>query len=114
MTDLCRGNAGATVFLTSESEWYKAAYYDPATSSCFRYATSTKATPIASGPTGLPNHANYDAAATAPTNVGAYRGTTSPDGAFDMNGNAAEWNEALFEVLCGAFGVAPGLTLHSA
>src|SRR5271166_1929961 len=31
-------NAGATVFLPSEDEWYKAGYYDPVTSSYFQYA----------------------------------------------------------------------------
>ena len=54
-------NAGAKVFLPSESEWYKAAYYDPATSSYFQYGTSSNSTPIASGPTptGIANHANF-------------------------------------------------------
>ena len=32
--------AGATVFLPSENEWYKAAYYNPATSSYYLYPTS--------------------------------------------------------------------------
>jgi formylglycine-generating enzyme required for sulfatase activity len=34
-------NAGATVFLPSENEWYKAAYYNPATSSYYQYPTSS-------------------------------------------------------------------------
>ena len=29
------------------------------------------------------------------TDVGAYSGTTSPYGAFDMGGNVYQWNEAL-------------------
>ena len=29
------------------------------------------------------------------TDVGAYTGTTSPYGAFDMGGNVFQWNEAL-------------------
>src|SRR4029078_6775148 len=29
------------------------------------------------------------------TDVGAYTGTTSPYGAFDMGGNIEQWNEAL-------------------
>jgi formylglycine-generating enzyme required for sulfatase activity len=88
-------NAGATVFLPNENEWYKAAYYDPGTSSYFQYATSSNSTPIASGPTGLANYANYNNAVGNLTDVGAYTGTTSPYGAFDMNGNVYQWNEAL-------------------
>jgi formylglycine-generating enzyme required for sulfatase activity len=88
-------NAGARVFLPSEDEWYKAAYYDPDTSSYFQYATSSNLTPIASGPTSLANHANYDQVVGNLTDVGVYSGTTSPYGAFDMNGNAFQWNEAL-------------------
>jgi formylglycine-generating enzyme required for sulfatase activity len=33
-------NAGATIFLPSENEWYKAAYYNPATKSYFQYLFS--------------------------------------------------------------------------
>ena len=38
-------NAGATVFLPSEDEWYKAAYYDPGSSSYFDYPTSSNTQP---------------------------------------------------------------------
>jgi sulfatase modifying factor 1 len=93
-------NAGATVFLPSESEWYKAAYNIPATSSYFQYPTSSNTTPTASSPTALPNHANFSngtpfSGPFSLTDVGAYTGTTSPYGAFDMGGNVFQWNEAL-------------------
>ena len=97
-------NAGATVFLPSENEWYKAAYYDPRTtaqggppsdSHYWLYGTSSSSTPIASGPTALANCANYDGLVNNLTDVGAYSGTTSPSGAFDMAGNVFQWNEAL-------------------
>jgi formylglycine-generating enzyme len=98
-------NSGATVFLPSEDEWYKAAYYDPRTtaqggppsdSHYWLYGTSSNTTPIASGPTALPNHANYAPGGAGDyTDVGAYSGTTSPYGAFDMAGNVYQWNEAL-------------------
>jgi len=90
-------NPGATVFLPSESEWYKAAYYNPGTNSYYLYPTSSNTTPTGSAPTALPNHANFnpDGPATL-TDVGAYSGTTSPYGAFDMGGNVFQYNEAFF------------------
>ncbi len=88
-------NAGATVFLPSENEWYKAAYNIPATNSYFQYPTSSNTTPTGSFPTALPNHANIQPGPNNLTDVGAYTGTTSPYGAFDMGGNVVQWNEAL-------------------
>jgi formylglycine-generating enzyme len=86
--------SGATVFLPNENEWYKAAFYNPATSSYFQFATSSNTPPIGSSPTALPNHANIrPLGPTVPTDVGAYSGTTSPYGAFDMAGNVFQWNE---------------------
>jgi formylglycine-generating enzyme len=98
-------SADATVFLPSENEWYKAAFYDAATSSYFQYATSSNLPPTASGPTAAANSANYDAVVGNLTDVGAYTGTTSPYGAFDMNGNVFQWNETLStDFLRGALG----------
>ena len=88
-------NGGAQVWLPTESEWYKAAYYDPNTSSYNLYPTSSSLVPTASAPTALANHANYNNAVGNLTNVGAYSGTTSPYGAFDMGGNVYQWNETL-------------------
>ena len=89
-------NAGATVFLPSQNEWYKAAYNIPATNSYYQYPTSSNTIPTASSPTALPNHANFFPGGPGTlTDVGAYSGTTSPYGAFDMGGNVFQWNEAL-------------------
>jgi sulfatase modifying factor 1 len=89
-------NAGATIFLPSENEWYKAAFNIPATNSYYPFPTSSNSTPTASNPTALPNHANFTPGGAGNlTDVGAYSGTTSPYGAFDMGGNAWQWNEAM-------------------
>jgi formylglycine-generating enzyme required for sulfatase activity len=98
-------NSGAKVFLPSEDEWYKAAYYDPAAKSYFQYPTGNNTIPIASNPTALPNHVNFVTGGSFNvTDVGAYTGTTSPYGAFDMAGNVWQWNETLFSFPNGARG----------
>jgi formylglycine-generating enzyme required for sulfatase activity len=88
-------NAGATIFLPSENEWYKAAYYNPATNSYFRYPTRSDTAPDAEAPPGGSNSANYGPVVGNPTDVGAYTGTASPYGAFDMGGDVYQWNEVL-------------------
>ena len=89
-------NAGARVFLPSESEWYKAAYNIPGGSTYNLYPTSSNTPPTGSSPTTLPNHANIQPGGPMNlTDVGAHSGTTSPYGAFDMGGNISQWNEAL-------------------
>ena len=92
-------NAGAHIWLPTENEWYKAAYYDPNSSSYLRYGTGSNTVPTATTPTATPNSANYAEAiggsAGQASDVGAYTGTMSPYGAFDMAGNANQWNETL-------------------
>jgi sulfatase modifying factor 1 len=87
-------NPGAQIYLPNVNEWYKAAYYNPATISYFLYPTSSNVPPTASGPTVAPNSANYSpSGANAVTHVGAYLSTTSPYGLFDTAGNVWQWNE---------------------
>jgi len=103
-------NSGADFFLTSEDEWYKAAYYDPSTNSYFNFATSSDATPTSEAPAGGSNSANFktstgifaltgstvfDNTFNYLTDVGAYSGSFSPFGTFDQSGNAWEWNDSL-------------------
>jgi formylglycine-generating enzyme len=95
-------NSNAHVVIPNENEWYKAAYYNPSTNSYFQWGTSSDTQPISSNPTALPNHANYFLdGARGRTDVGAYTGTTSPYGAFDMSGSMNQWNESPFDLLGG-------------
>jgi sulfatase modifying factor 1 len=98
-------NDGARIFLPSENEWYKAAYYNPATNSYFQYPTSSNTTPNWTAPTALPNSANFRGAVGHPTDVGAYTSTTSPYGAFDMGGNVFQWNDTAIGLTRGLRGV---------
>ena len=87
---------GATIFLPNEDEWYKAAYYDPLSTSYFDYPTFSNSPGSCSGPTSAPNSANCSAAAGADqlTVVGSYTNSQSPYGTSDQGGNVWEWNES--------------------
>jgi formylglycine-generating enzyme required for sulfatase activity len=112
-------NPGATFYIPTEDQWYKAAYYKGGSTSAgyWDYATQSDTAPTAvtadstgigsAGSTG--NFANYNGVAgwnsqsgnvtTVGTNGGA-----SAYGAFDMSGNLYEWND-----LTGAAGSSRGL-----
>ncbi len=89
-------NANSTWAITSEDEWYKAAYYQPANAGgdgddYWQFATQSNTAPLAGPPgTGGANFANAVGGLTA---VGSY--SASFFGAFDMNGNVVEWNETI-------------------
>jgi hypothetical protein len=93
-------NVGATIFVPSENEWYKAAFYNAANSSYYLYPTSSNTAPTATFPTATPNSANYNDVVENLTAVGAYSGTTSPYGAYDMVGDVIQWNDAPFNGSC--------------
>lgn len=85
-------NAGWQWALTSEDEWYKAAYYQPAsqggdTDDYWLYPTSSNNLPVA----GV--DANFGSVFNAQTPVGSYAANFF--GTFDMGGNVWEWNESL-------------------
>ena len=103
---------GAKVFLPSESQWYKAAYYDPTkngTGGYYRYPTRSDNIPIlakadANGNINNPSsnvaNFNFGAGWNAQTgNVTAVGsggpGTESAYGAADMGGNVFEWTDSI-------------------
>jgi sulfatase modifying factor 1 len=116
-------NSGSTLFLTSENEWYKAAYYKGGgtTAGYWTYATQTDALPLSDqapggiSPSNSANHyfddfnsgngfndgyavtgtSTFDPNQNYLTDVGAYSGAVSHYGTFDQTGNVREWNEAL-------------------
>jgi formylglycine-generating enzyme len=103
-------NAGATIFIPSESEWYKAAYFNPGNNSYYQYPFSSSTVPTSAIPGSTPNTGNfrdpsfafavtgstsYSSSQNYLTDVGVYTGSASPYGAFDMGGNVFQWNEAL-------------------
>jgi hypothetical protein len=90
-------NAGARVFLTSQDEWYKAAYYDAGSSSYLDYPAGLDTQTTCAAPGATPNTANCTPVGLGSdvTDVGSYTGSASPSGTFDQGGNVNEWNEAI-------------------
>ena len=94
-TSIGRRHAGALVFLTSEDEWYKAAYYDAVSMSYFDHPAGADAPMDCVAPTADTGNAANCAGGPPLTDVGAYALSGSPYGTFDQGGNVSEWNEAL-------------------
>ena len=95
---------GAQVFVPSDNEWYKAAYYSP-TGVYFDYPVGSNTQTICAAPSGVTNTANCDGGSLFPndditdgdvdnlTNVGVFTGSSSPYGTFDQGGNVFELTE---------------------
>jgi sulfatase modifying factor 1 len=103
-------NSGAKWFIPTESEWYKAAYYDPMFEHYWLAATRYNTIPVSAPPGNTPNAANYYDKSTGfavtsalrfsvgqnyLTDVGAYTASSSAYGTFDQAGNVFQWNETL-------------------
>ena len=96
-------NTGATYFIPTEDEWYKAAYYDPTLNSgaggYWSYPTKSNSTPSNALSGSGSNNANcFMSGYSDPTNyltpVGAFTDSPGPYGTYDMGGNVYQWNEA--------------------
>jgi len=92
-------NAGATVFLATDEEWYKAAYYDTSLAIFYDYPAGIDAVIVCSAPTPAPNTANCGGAAGGFTPVGSYPNSRSPSGTLDQGGNVSEWTDGDVGVL---------------
>jgi formylglycine-generating enzyme required for sulfatase activity len=97
-------NVTATVWIPSEDEWYKAAYYDPNKTApgvpgYWSYATQSDS--ISGNTIGVADSANYNDGDFQPTtvrltNVGAFGlNSQSAYGTNDQNGNAAEFTDGI-------------------
>lgn len=84
-------NSNAHYFLPSMDEWYKAAYYDAASSNYFDYTTGSNSQPIAVA-TGTSDGTVVYLYQTGPADV-SNAGGLSPYGTMAQGGNAWEWNE---------------------
>lgn len=87
-------NIGAQVYIPTEDEWYKAAYYNAANTSYSLYPNGQNTITTAD--------ANYDS--NAATDVGTYINDASTYGTFDQGGNVYEWNDAISGSLRGVRG----------
>jgi len=106
--DAVTRNAGANVFLPSENEWYKAAYYDPISGSYFAFPYGTSTPTVCAAPGATPNTANCEEAVGHVTPVGAYTGSMSPYGTFDQGGDVFQWTEQSVSLSTGYFRVIRG------
>ena len=96
---------GAKWAVTSEDEWYKAAYYKGGSTSAgyWNYPTRSNTAPGRDMTDASGNNANYygyfdGCLIGSPyyrTEVGEFQNSASPYGTFDQGGNLWEWNEAL-------------------
>jgi formylglycine-generating enzyme required for sulfatase activity len=89
-------NAGASIFMASEDEWYKAAYYDAGSGSYFDYPAGSDVRLVCAAPGPVPDTANCSGGVGDLTDVGSFTASASPYGTFDQGGNVWEWNETIF------------------
>jgi len=82
--------------LPSHNEWYKAAYYNPSTSTYYDYANGSNTAPTAVASGTAVNTAVYNGQS-GPADVDQ-AGGLSPYGVMGLGGNAFEWEEGSFDL----------------
>jgi formylglycine-generating enzyme required for sulfatase activity len=104
-------NPGAKVWIPTVDEWYKAAYFNPATTTYSQYPTQSNGAPgnVVGPGANLANYNNgvysttqsaaYDSNQNYLTPVGSFSGSGSYYGTFDQGGNVWEWNQSVDGVL---------------
>lgn len=115
-------NSNATVWIPTESEWYKAAYYDPTLNGgaggYWQFATQSNTVPGNNAQNaGLANQANYnnssysvtqsstfDPTQNYLTDVGLFANSSSFYKTFDQNGDVYQWTDAVIGSLRGERG----------
>jgi formylglycine-generating enzyme required for sulfatase activity len=98
------------VWLPSENEWYKAAYYDPANETYSTYATQSDTAPgntIGNGAdeanyyTGnglsVTQSSSYNSSQNYLTAVGSFTDSASYYGTFDQSGDVFNWNSTIVD-----------------
>jgi formylglycine-generating enzyme required for sulfatase activity len=121
-------NAGAQIYLPSEDEWYKAAYYDPTLHRYYDYPAGTDEPMACAVPGNTPNTANCGSATNSAnpanpglpppadwfygdvTDVGAYSQSASPNGTYDQGGNVFQWTDDLTYTVTDQYQVGSNLT----
>jgi formylglycine-generating enzyme required for sulfatase activity len=116
-----RRNRGADIALVSEDEWYKAAYYDGRRGVYYDYPAGSNEPMVCAMPGPTPNTGNcglvtaqnnpdnpgLPSASAWPfgdvTDVGAYTGSASPWGAYDMGGNLFQWTDTIGYAVTGQY-----------
>ena len=106
-------NTGWQYAVTSENEWYKAAYYKGGSTNAgyWSYPTSSNTPPGADMADPYGNNANYYTYTGSypidgkhfTTLVGEFQNSGSPFGTYDQGGNVSEWNEAIISNDYGSF-----------
>ena len=86
-------NPGALFTLTTEDQWYKAAHYDEATETYYESPADSSIAITCATPGSAPDTANCGSVLGAPTDVGSYTASASPNATFDQGGNVWEWTE---------------------
>lgn len=91
-------NAQSQYFLPSADEWYKAAYFDPASDVYYDYPNGSDVPPTGVTSGVASNTAIFGYPLGGSNNI-AFAGGLSPFGTMGQGGNVSEWEETSFDLL---------------